>query len=63
MSRLNSMVAGSGGAAVAGGGACGADWTACVRIAPSKSPDTVNHADVLAVRIVPESLFIEFPGL
>src|SRR5262245_7738369 len=60
MSRLNSMVAGSGSRAVAGGVACGADadCATCVSAAPSSSPSTPIHADTGALRILVGSVLI-----
>ena len=45
------------------GAPCGADWAACVRIAPIKRLDALNHADTRAVRTVPESRIIQSPSL
>ena len=50
MSRLNSMVAGSGS---------GADWATGAGLADTSSPSTHIHAETHAVRILPETLFMQ----
>ena len=61
MSRLNSMVAGSGAGVTAGAAGVpgGTDCAACITVAHSTSPRAPVHRETREILILPENLLIK----
>src|SRR5437867_5983774 len=57
MSRLNSIVTGSGSGAAAAV-RCGAACATCIQIAHNSSPSVLVHPETPALLVLPENLFI-----